>query len=279
MKGIHLEGLRVLGSPEKFATYYYKEGIDELMYMDVVASLYGRNSLLSLISKAAEEIFIPITVGGGLRTVQDIRQVLHAGADKVVLNTAAIKNPNLISEAAHIFGSSTIVVAIEAIRQPSGQYHAFVNNGREQTDVEVIAWAERVQALGAGEIVITSVDAEGTGGGFDLELIRLISGAVGVPVIAHGGAGNAKDVVDAIKLGKADAVAMGSLFHYHAIGQIDHSNSQNGNMTIGNRDFLNSNRSNKRISAISVKMLKQNLLESQISIRNSTCPPSNLGMA
>ena len=163
VKGIHLEGLRVLGNPEDFAEFYYESGIDELIYQDVVASLFERNSLTEIISRTASGNFIPLTVGGGLRSVDDIRSVLRAGADKVALNTAAIRNPNLIRDAAHEFGSSTIVIAIEAIRRDDGEYFAYIDNGREETGVEVTSWAKKVQELGAGEILLTSVDRDGTG--------------------------------------------------------------------------------------------------------------------
>src|SRR3989338_3631035 len=161
VKGIHLEGLRVLGKPEQYARHYYEAGADELAYMDVVASLYNRNSLHYIISRTAREIFIPLMVGGGLRTIDDIRSVLRAGADKVSINTAAINNPQIISEAANIFGSSTIVVAIEAIKEKNGRYLAYTDNGRQFTGIDVMEWAKRVEELGAGEIMITSVDREG----------------------------------------------------------------------------------------------------------------------
>lgn len=192
VKGIHLEGLRVMGSPSEFARYYYETGADELIFMDVVASLYERNSLHSIISETAKSIFIPLTVGGGLRNLDDIKQVLRAGADKVCLNTAVIKNPEFIKQAALKFGSSTIVVAIEAVKQSDGKYLAYTDNGREFTGVDAIKWAEHVAELGAGEIVITSVDREGTGEGYDLDLVKMIATNVSVPVIAHGGAGKKK---------------------------------------------------------------------------------------
>jgi len=214
VKGIHLEGLRVLGRPEEFARYYYETGADELIYIDIVASLYNRNSLLSIISKAAREIFIPLTVGGGLRTIDDIRNALKAGADKVSLNTIAINNPRILKEAVREFGSSTIVVSIEAMKQPDGRYLAYTNNGREYTGLEVIKWAKQAQALGAGEILLTSIDREGTGRGFDLDLTKLVSNSVSIPVIAHGGAGNPEDIVRVIKEADADAVALASMLHY-----------------------------------------------------------------
>ncbi|MEO8679073.1 MAG: imidazole glycerol phosphate synthase cyclase subunit, partial [Vicinamibacterales bacterium] len=170
VKGVHLEGLRVLGQPEAFARWYSEGGADELIYLDVVASLYGRNSLLDFVSRTSAEIFIPLTVGGGLRSLDDIRAVLCAGADKVALNTAAVADPALITAAAHRFGSSAIVITIEAIETAPGKYEAFTNNGREATGLDAVLWAERAVSLGAGEVLLTSVDREGTGRGFDLAL-------------------------------------------------------------------------------------------------------------
>lgn len=265
VKGIHLEGLRVLGKPEDFASYYYEHGADELFYQDVVASLYERNSLHDIISATARKSFIPLTVGGGLRTIEDIRTVLRAGADKVSINTAAIRNPEFIREAARKFGSSTIVVAIEAIRQPDGRYLAFVDNGREHTGVEVVAWAQQVQELGAGEIVITSVDREGTGEGYDLALTRSVSTAVSIPVIAHGGPGRAAHCVEAVREGRADALAVASMIHYDLIanGQSDMSGRTEGNIS-----FLNSGRTNfGRIQPSSLQDIKKHLREQGISCR------------
>ena len=204
VKGIHLEGLRVLGKPEDFSKLYYEQGADELIYQDTVASLYQRNSLTDIISKTAKNIFIPITVSGGLRTLDDINKVLRAGADKVAINTAAIKNPNFITEASRAFGSSTIVISIEAKQKLDGSYEAYVDNGRERTGVEVFNWAKRAEELGAGEIMITSIDREGTGKGFDLELTKRVSESVSIPVIACGGPGSVNDVVQVISEAKAD---------------------------------------------------------------------------
>jgi cyclase len=215
VKGIHLEGLRVLGQPQDFARYYYEQGADELLYMDVVASLYERNSLLDIIERTSREIFIPLAVGGGLRSVEDIRSVLRAGADKVSLNTAVIGNPKLIQEAATRFGSSTIVVSIEAKKRADGSYEAYIDNGRQRTGVEVFGWAQQVAELGAGEIIITSIDREGTGTGFDLELTRRVAESVSIPVIACGGAGTMEHVHEVLLQGSADAVSLASLLHYH----------------------------------------------------------------
>lgn len=236
VKGVHLEGLRVLGRPEQFARHYYEAGADELLYMDIVASLYGRNSLHDIISRTAREIFIPLTVGGGLRSIEDMRQVLRAGADKVAINTAAIKDPGIVSEAARTFGSSTIVVSIEAIRQPEGSYLAYTDNGREHTGVEVLGWAKKVEQLGAGEIILTSVDREGTGSGYDIGLTKLVTGALSIPVIACGGASTPSHVREVIEAGGADAAAVASMLHYDFIkrdpGRIEYSREE------GNVDFL-----------------------------------------
>ena len=233
VKGIHLEGLRVLGKPERFARFYYEQGADELIYMDVVASLYGRNSLLDIVERTAREIFIPLTVGGGLRSVEDIRTVLRAGADKVSLNTAAIGRPELIREAARAFGSSTIVVSIEAIRNSDGTYEAYVDYGRQRTGVDALEWAVQAAELGAGELMVTSINNEGTGKGFDLELTRQIAEAVSIPVIAGGGAGKVSDVHDVVEQGRADAVCLASILHYNYIkyaNAADADYSQEGNV-------------------------------------------------
>ncbi len=265
VKGIHLEGLRVLGKPEDFASYYYDHGADELFYQDVVASLYDRNSLHDIISITAKRSFIPLTVGGGIRTIQDIREVLRAGADKVCINTAAIRNPAFIKEAVLKFGSSTIVVAIEAIQQPDGQYQAFVDNGREHTGIEVLEWAKKAEELGAGEIVITSVDREGTGMGYDIELTKMIAESVKVPVIAHGGAGKRKHFLDVIQNGKADAIAVASAIHYD---YIKHNKMVLTNKTEGNTEFLESGRHFTRIKEPSgLVEIKEYLIEHGVKCR------------
>ena len=214
VKGIHLEGLRVLGRPADFAQAYYVEGADELLFVDIVASLYQRNQLLPLIMETAKEMYIPLTVAGGLRSLDDIRAVLRAGADKVALNTAAVRDPNLITSAALAYGSSTVVVSIEAKRRPDGTYEAYTDCGRERTGLEVGAWAGEAEKRGAGEILVTSVDREGTGGGFDIGLIELVSGVVTVPVVACGGAGKKEDVVDVVQRTSVSGVAVASILHY-----------------------------------------------------------------
>ena len=264
VKGIHMEGLRVLGKPEDFARYYYENGIDELMYQDVVASLYQRNSLLKIIEKTANAISIPLTVGGGIRTLKDISNLLECGADKVSINTSAIKNPNIIEEAAKIFGSSTIVVAIETSKDSNGTHLAFTDNGREFTGIETLKWAKEMENRGAGEIFLTSIDKDGTGEGFDNEIISLVSEKVTIPVIAHGGAGNKEDVVNVIKEGKADAVAISSLLHYNTINKIKFNpvNEQEGNL-----EFINAKKKFKKFGLSSVGSLKRSLIKNKISIR------------
>lgn len=267
VKGIHLEGLRVLGKPETFAKYYYNQGADELFFQDTVASLYDRNSLHDIITKTAREIFIPLTVGGGLRTIDDINSVLRAGADKVAINTAAVKNPRFIKEAALKFGSSTILIAIEAIKSSNGKYFVFTDNGREHTGIEVVEWAQKVESLGAGEIVVTSVDKEGTGEGFDLELINLVTSNVSIPVIAHGGAKNPANIVEAISIGKADAVAVASILHYEAIQHF--GVEEDKYQYEGNISFLSTKRIPKNITISSLDSIREELIKSKISTRNA----------
>jgi cyclase len=264
VKGIHLEGLRVLGSPEAFAKYYYENGADEIIFQDVVASLYERSSLHDLISRTAKNMFMPLTVGGGLRSIDDIKQVLRKGADKVALNTAVIRNPSFIKEASLKFGSSTIVIAIEAIKQADGSYLAFIDNGREETGVEVVAWAKRVEDLGAGEILITSVDKDGTGEGYDIELIKKISSAVSIPVIAHGGAASKEDLALAVTAGGVDALAIASMLHYSTINTL---NIEMNNCGEGNTSFLNSGNQFKKILPSNISEIKRHLIENDISCR------------
>lgn len=218
IKGIRLEGLRVIGDPQEYAIKYYEAGADELVYMDIVASLYGRNNISDIISRAAENVFIPITVGGGIRSVEDARHILRSGADKVAINTAAVARPELISEVAHRFGSQAMVLSIEAKQVAVGRWEVYTDNGRERTGLDVLEWVQQGVGLGAGEILLTSVDREGTRKGFDLDLIRQVSQAVSVPVIASGGMGSTDDFVAAAREGLADAVAMADVLHYNRLG-------------------------------------------------------------
>lgn len=218
IKGIRLEGLRKVGDPNDFAIKYYEAGIDELVYIDIVASLYNRNSLGDLVRRTAENVFIPLTVGGGVRTVEDAEALLRMGADKIAVNTAAHARPDLISDIANRFGSQCMVISIEAKRATSGPFagswEAYTDNGREHTERDAIVWAEQAAALGAGEILLTSVDQEGTRKGCDVELTRKVADRVDIPVICSGGVGEAAHLRDAVALGHADAVAVADALHY-----------------------------------------------------------------
>lgn len=186
IKGIHLEGLRVVGTPEEAALRYYREGADELIYMDIVASLYRRDNLLDVVRRTAEQAFIPLTVGGGVRSLEDFRTLLRVGADKVAMNTAVVSRPDMITEAAEAFGSQCVVVSIEVIRKGPGRWEPYTDNGRTPTGFDAVEWAVKAASLGAGEILLTSIDRDGTCKGYDLELVERITTAVPIPVIASG---------------------------------------------------------------------------------------------
>ncbi|MFH2135437.1 MAG: imidazole glycerol phosphate synthase cyclase subunit [Pseudomonadota bacterium] len=214
IKSIHLEGLRVIGPPNEFALRYYQQGADELIYMDCVASLYGRNSLGDIVQSVANNIFVPITVGGGIRSVENATELLRCGADKVAVNTAAVANPQLITDIARRLGSQCMVLSIEAKQLAPDRWEVYTDNGRERTGIDVIDWAKRGVELGAGEILLTSIDREGTRKGFDIDLVRAVTQEVTVPVIASGGMGKPEDIIDIVKHGNADAVAMADILHY-----------------------------------------------------------------
>lgn len=214
IKGVHLEGLRVIGSPAEHALRYYLQGADELIYMDCVASLYGRNHLGDIVRSAAENIFIPMTVGGGIRSVDDATQILRSGADKIAVNTAAVSNPRLITDIARRFGSQCMVLSVEAKAQAGGKWEVYTDNGRERTGLDVIEWVKRGVEYGAGEILLTSVDREGTRRGFDDELVKAVTSVVSVPVIASGGMGKPEDILAVTREAGADAVAMADILHY-----------------------------------------------------------------
>jgi cyclase len=210
-----LEGLRVLGSPNEFALKYYSQGADELIYIDAVASLYGRNQLSELVSEAVKNIFIPITVGGGIRSIEDARAILRAGADKLAVNTAAVADPELISKIAHQFGSQCMVLSIEAKQIGSEKWEVYTENGREKTGIDVVEWAKLGVEKGAGEILLTSVDREGTRKGFDIALLKAVTSSVDIPVIASGGMGKPGDAAAAAIEGGVDAIAMADILHYN----------------------------------------------------------------
>lgn len=213
VKGINFVALRDAGDPVEQAAIYDREGADELVFLDITASHEGRDTMLDMVRRVADSIFIPFCVGGGLRTVDDIRATLLAGADKISLNSSAVRTPDLISEGARRFGSQCIVVAIDP-RQVEGRWEVHINGGRIPTGLEAVEWAKRVESLGAGEILLTSMDRDGTRAGYDLELTRAVAEAVSIPVIASGGAGAPEHFYDALTAGKADAALAASLFHY-----------------------------------------------------------------
>ncbi len=215
IKGIHLEGLRIVGKPGELALRYYEQGIDEIIYMDTVASLYGRNSILNVVEEAARDIFVPLTVGGGIRTVDDIVTALRSGADKVAINTAAVTRPEFIDEASRSFGSQCIVLSVEAKRRAPGKWEALTDNGRETTGIDVMEWIAEAEQRGAGEILITSVDQEGTKKGADIDLFSAVRQRVSIPVIGCGGIGKPMDAVNAFKRNAIDAITCASIFHYN----------------------------------------------------------------
>lgn len=261
VKGIHLEGLRVLGNPSRFAKFYYENGADELIFVDVVASLYQRNSLTEIIKNTANDIFIPLTVGGGIRTINDIKNVLRAGADKVAINTAAINNPEFIKIAAREFGSSTIVISVEVIRHSNGDYYCFTDNGREITGINAFEWIKKVQDFGAGEILLTSIDKEGTKKGLDLELINSISKITEIPLIVHGGIGRLEDLEEGFKF-NIDAIALSSVLHYNFID----NNNFSLDVKEGNIEFLKKNHGNKK-NEISIDSIKKFLIQKSLKCR------------
>lgn len=214
VKGVNFVALRDAGDPVEIARRYDAEGADELTFLDITASSDARDTLLNVIEAVASQVFIPLTVGGGVRRVEDIRRLLNVGADKVSVNTAAIDNPQLVADAARYYGSQCLVVAIDAKRQPEGGWHVYTHGGRRDTGLDTLDWAKRVAELGAGEILLTSMDRDGTRSGFDLELTRAVCDAVPIPVIASGGVGCLQHLVDGVTVGGADAVLAASIFHF-----------------------------------------------------------------
>jgi cyclase len=214
VKGVNFVALRDAGDPVEIARRYDAQGADEITFLDITASSDERDIILHIIEAVASQVFIPLTVGGGVRAVADVRRLLNAGADKVSMNTAAVTNPQLIADAAAKVGSQCIVVAIDAKQTSPGKWEVFTHGGRKNTGLDVIHWAQDVQAFGAGEILLTSMDRDGTKAGFDLALTRAVADAVGIPVIASGGVGNLDHLADGVTLGRADAVLAASIFHY-----------------------------------------------------------------
>lgn len=214
VKGTNFVDLRDAGDPVEVARRYDEQGADEVTFLDITASSDARDIILDVVGKVAEQVFIPLTVGGGVRTVEDVRRLLNAGADKVSMNTAAVNNPQLVREASAKVGSQCIVVAIDAKRCAPGKWEVFTHGGRKGTGIDAVQWAQKVEALGAGEILLTSMDRDGTRAGFDLELTRAVSDAVRVPIIASGGVGALEHLADGVSTGGADAVLAASIFHF-----------------------------------------------------------------
>lgn len=280
IKGIQFDGHRVVGDPQTLAEIYYLEGADELIFQDTVASLYRRNSLLDIIEQTAQRVFIPMTVAGGIRSCDDIRSILRAGADKVAINTAGVENPNLLSEAVSRFGSQCIVSSIEFYRYDDGRCEIWTDYGRQETGIDAIQWAHQVVELGVGEILLTSIRKEGTGRGYDVELTARLAEELPIPVIACGGAGSAKDIADAVTEGKADAVAAASVFHYRYLEHPDEEDIKGRyqmrfgtQVDTGNLDFLHSGYGGFRgipVTPVTIPETKAVMEAAGINIRSLT---------
>ena len=254
VKGINLEGLRVLGNPRKFAETYYKEGVDEIIYHDVVASLYQRNNLTSLIKNTSENIFLPMLAGGGIKDVNEVEAILKSGADRVFLNTAAIDNPNIIDDIVKKFGSSTLVVSLEVIKSDN-KFICRKDFGREETTKELVSWITEVEIRGAGEIIVTSIDKDGTGLGFDLALAEKISKNVKVPYILNGGISSIKQIEDLLNCSNPSGIAIGSALHY---SYIDQSFKKKDSLD-GNIDFLRKNKNYINFGKLKISNIKNYL--------------------
>ena len=231
VKGVKFKNTKEAGDPVDMARSYYEEGADEITFLDIEATYRSKETIIDVVRRVSKEIFVPLTVGGGIRSIEDARKVLNAGADKVSICTSAIENPSLISEGAKAFGSQCIVLSVDAKRNEKGKgWSAYTHGGRRDSKIDAIEWAEKGEKLGAGEILLNSIDMDGTKRGYDLELTRKVSERVSIPVIASGGAGNLRQVVDAVIEGKADAVLIASLLHYneYTIPQIKEYLNENG---------------------------------------------------
>lgn len=214
VKGINFVGIKEVGDPVECAKEYNAAGADEIVFLDITATHEGRGTMIDVVRRTASEIFVPLTVGGGIRTIEDFRALLRAGADKISVNSAAVRNPQLIADAADIFGSQCVVVAIDAKKFEDGSYHVFLNGGRIDTGIDAVEWAKKAESLGAGEILLTSMDADGTKQGFDLDMLNAVCAAVKIPVIASGGCGSLEHFSEVFEKTGSDAALAASLFHY-----------------------------------------------------------------
>jgi len=253
VKGVQMEGLRVLGQPEEFAEYYYNQNADEIIFSDIVASLYGRNNLIDVVSKTAKNIFIPLIVGGGIRTLKDIYDLLRAGADKISLNSAAIKNPKFIQEAVKEFGSSTITISVE-VNFLNNKYEIFYNNGREPANIDLNEWINECQDRGAGEILLSAIHKDGTGKGYDTNLIEQVKEIVYIPLIVQGGAGSIKDI-EHVSNYEIDGIVLSSALHYTKISQ-DGNVYREGSLE-GNKEFLKSKKNFLNFEKLNIEMIKK----------------------
>ena len=261
IKGINLEGLRVLGKASNFSNHYYKNGADEICYIDNVATLYGTNNLSKFISETANNVFIPLSVGGGIKTLEDIKKMLSAGADKVCINSAAIDNISLLKQASRIFGSANITIVIQSIKI-NNKYYISKSSGRDLIKINSIDWAQKVEDNGAGEIILTSVNNEGLKKGFDIDLTNKVCEKVNIPVIAHGGAGTFKNIYEVIKYTDISGVGLASILHYEALNYFPKLETK-----IGNTNFLeNFNKVKKKRNLI--LEIKNYLKSKKIKIRS-----------
>ena len=260
IKGINLEGLRVLGRAKDFSNYYYNNGADEICYTDNVATLYGTNNLSKFITETAKDVFIPLSIGGGIRKTDDMKKMFSAGADKICINSSVIEKPSLLKEAAKIFGSANIVIIIQSIKIDN-KYFVSKANGRDIVNINPVKWAKKVEELGAGEIILTSVNNEGLKKGFDINITNKVSNSVNIPVIAHGGAGSYKDIFEVIYKTKISGVGLASILHYDALNYFPKLSPK-----VGNTTFLkNVTKSKKKINVIGE--IKKYLKQRNINVR------------
>lgn len=260
VKGISLEGLRVLGNPQYFSNQYFNSGIDEIHFQDVVATLYNRNSLDDVIHQTVKNVFVTISAGGAIRSIEDINKVLRLGADKVTINSAAVRNPDFIRDASQEYGSSTIAVSLETIFSDDNKYYVLIESGREKTNVELFSFIEKIQKLGAGELIITSIQHEGRRKGFNIDLYKKIKKLTSVPLVAHGGAGSVEDIVEVFQEADVDAVSLASLLHYSYMKK-NNENLEQGNMIFSQNYNNNSNQK------LTINSIKKRLLDKNINIR------------
>tara|TARA_B100000989_G_C19472994_1_gene441589 strand:- start:339 stop:1208 length:870 start_codon:yes stop_codon:yes gene_type:complete len=266
VKGIQLEGLRVLGNPINFVNHYILDGADEIFYQDIVASLYGRNSILELISNTAKICSIPLIVGGGVRNIEDIQAILNAGADKVAINSAAIKDSSFLKNAVRVFGSSTIIASVE-IGKIDDEYVIQIYNGREIISKDLIDWIKELQDIGVGEINLTSISTEGTGKGYDLKILERLFDIIETQLTVHGGFGNIDQIINLYKNFKVDGLVLSSMLHYNYIQKLENKTSTNNKYSDGNTEYLKNIKIPNSITPLNIEDLKSKLIISNIDVR------------